>query len=240
MKFSVKNLLAVTLLVALTINGCNTLNKAAELGKEKESLTTSLPGLRNATRSFEEQKLIYDRAFEASQIRKRNFESYWREFERLVEENSQLKITDPSKIFVKEIPAHQPELGNLVRFRIWLPESHQFHLQVHSERFTIAAGKSPAKGKFFHPPKSKMFPLEAGESVVQVNWTKESKQSRIQLFVNDKLMHEAIHPRQLTWGKPFGRVRPVQRSWTVETSALVGNSYNTDDETVLLLFVADK
>lgn len=83
MKFSVKNLLAVTLLAALTINGCNTFSQLTELQIQNSKLQSRHSLLRNQTANFEEQKLLYERAFEAAEQRKQMLHEHEKAVDRL-------------------------------------------------------------------------------------------------------------------------------------------------------------
>lgn len=80
MKFSVKNLLAVTLLIALTVNGCNTFLQLTELQIENSKTQSQLSHYRSHTRNFEERKLLYERAFEATEQRKQMLAEHAKKF----------------------------------------------------------------------------------------------------------------------------------------------------------------
>lgn len=75
MKFSVKHLLAITLLVALTINGCNMFFQMVELQIANSKWQSYLSGLRSRTVNVEARKLLYERAIEAIEKRKQLLDS---------------------------------------------------------------------------------------------------------------------------------------------------------------------
>jgi len=87
MKFSVKSLLVITLFVALTINGCNTFSKLAGLQVENAKLQSRLSIYRNQTVNFEERKLLFERAIEATAKRMRDFEKACKEHKEVVEKS---------------------------------------------------------------------------------------------------------------------------------------------------------
>lgn len=74
MKFSVKSLLAITLLIALTVNGCNTLYQLTDLQIENSKLQSLLTLYRNQTVNFEERKLLFENAIDATILRTQDFE----------------------------------------------------------------------------------------------------------------------------------------------------------------------
>jgi len=84
MKFSVKNLLAITLLAALTVNGCNTYFQLTELQIQNSKLQSLLSAHRRRIGNSEQRKLLYERAIEATIRRKQLFEEHEAAFERLV------------------------------------------------------------------------------------------------------------------------------------------------------------
>jgi hypothetical protein len=79
MKFSVKTLLAFTLLAALTVNGCNTFFQLTALQIENSKLQSRLSNYRSHTVNFEERKLLYERAIEATAVRMRDLNSVGKE-----------------------------------------------------------------------------------------------------------------------------------------------------------------
>ena len=82
MKFSVKNLLAITLLAALTVNGCNTYFQMTERQIQNSKLQSQLSAVRRQTFNADQLKLLYQRAIEATEQRKQWLREYEAGFER--------------------------------------------------------------------------------------------------------------------------------------------------------------
>ena len=87
MKFSVKNLLALTLLVALTINGCITYIQLTGLQIQNSKLNSRLRTTRHQLVNFESRKLLLERAIEATKRRASEFKTSELAFEKRFQKN---------------------------------------------------------------------------------------------------------------------------------------------------------
>lgn len=76
MKFSVKNLLATTLLAALIINGCITYFQLSSLQIEHSKLNSRLNIYRRMTVNYQQRKRVFERAAALTQQRKRDYQPY--------------------------------------------------------------------------------------------------------------------------------------------------------------------
>jgi len=86
MKFSVKNLLTITLLAALIVNGCSTFIQLTDLQIENSKLRSGLSNYRSQTVNFEERKLLFERAIEATAERMRDFKSDCQDHEVMIDQ----------------------------------------------------------------------------------------------------------------------------------------------------------
>ena len=64
MKISLKFLMGAMVLAALAINGLLSHHRSNEIQADCENLESSLASIKKTTKSFDERKLVYQRAFD--------------------------------------------------------------------------------------------------------------------------------------------------------------------------------
>ena len=250
MNFSVKNLLCLTFLAALTVNGCNRYYQLKELRSETPQLNFRLNAYRDQTAFYEQKTLMYERALEATERRVLEFEKCELAFEMLAQKKSQLEIVDREKVHLIEIPTLKEKDKRIYQSRIWLPKSHAFLLQATAQKLGSSMPKLEpelvkrlGESKFFDPPMSNRISLDHGESIVKLEWYHGPEFAQVKLFVNEKLVHQAKTSQPLVNKSWFRTATETQASNEIESAVLFGNSFHPesdddDDEVFLLRLIA--
>lgn len=200
MKFSVKTLLVVTLLLSLLINAGLKLSQLNDLKVQQTQLETQKRSLASQCYGYEARKAIFNRAFEAVQKRSEHFEIALEDFETLAEKKSQIKVADPSRAYIASIPTHSYR-GFYHRFRVWLPDASSFQLQPgFSPEENTESPRSFDDSLFFEPASVNTISLPKGESVIGVRWIEERHvlNNTLRLEIDGQMTHELYSNHKLT------------------------------------------
>ena len=221
MKFSLKLLLAITLLAVLAVNGTNNLHQAKLIRENCLSLEAETGIIRNRTQSFQEKKLLYTRASDAFERRRERIsnssDAY---FLRLSRALSIPKAQDRSKMHVSAFSGKN-ERGTIVhavaareRFRIWLPKSPKFELCLgFHEHVTERTSETMRDSYYFSPKDMFTVPLDIGESLIEFSINVQGK-NHVEVVVNGTVVHRASRYTVMD----FGDLLTHKSGYSVDTS----------------------
>lgn len=172
MKFSLKLLLAITLLAALSINGLNTRYQSSVILNECKLLEEAIETERRTTAYFAEKKLIYARATEAFERRKEKLSAADDFFEPVIRAHGKLDIEDPTKIHVFSVSGHSGDEYNRIheRYRIWIPNTSEFVLSLGFHHTNVLPTEWPEfrDSYYFKPNKQLTHALKPGLTLVEL------------------------------------------------------------------------
>ena len=171
MKFSLKFLLAITLLLVLSVNGFNNLRQAKKIAMESEQLRAAIDTELNTSRFFDDKKQVYTRAFAAFEKRRNKLSNAHKRFESVAVAHRKLH-SELVHIFTVRDNAHMGFGGGSKTFRVCLPESPAFELCLGFHK-TEKSGSvtSPPRMRdsyYFSPKEQFTFPLPSGDSIVKL------------------------------------------------------------------------
>lgn len=194
MKFSLKLILAITLLAALTINGVNNRYEAESVRARCVQLKTAITTERYATRSFAQRKLVYQRASEAFERRKAKLDNAPEFFQSVARAHGKLGIEDTEKVHIFSTPGTATNRDVFhERFRIWLPESNEFELCLgfHETGHPRTFSPKLRNSYYFQPKEQFTFRLQPGETLVEFLMPWERNSNTVELKVNGVVIHQA-------------------------------------------------
>jgi len=198
MKFSLTQLLAVTLLACLAIKGANDIRIAEAKRLECESLEAEISSGEPALEFFDEKKLIYTRAFSSFEKRKAGLlaASDIHEPAAVMFREPDAKQSD--KIYVanysNEFSRQKHSMHTNQCFRIWVPESQQFELCLgfHEPRSDFSQERELLTSYHFHPNSMLSTPLDSGGSLVEFHLAKKGGRDLVRVVVDGKTVHYAF------------------------------------------------
>lgn len=194
MKFSLKLLLAITLLTVLIVNGVNNRHQASLIVAECESIEEAIGVQLRATKYYEEKKLVYERAATAFQRRKERLADADDSFSRVAKFHGELTIQDPDKIHVWTLPGDVVANSVNKRFRIWIPESTSLELCLGYQGVWERDKNLPLNDSFYFSPKERFIrKLEPGECFVELTLDESNLDSSsvVQVIVDGVIEHSA-------------------------------------------------
>lgn len=214
MKFSVKKLFTATLFIALLINGVVNIFAIQDLDEKVVELRFKVPIMQSQTINFEERKLVLQRAHDATEIRKQEFEDYYKEFDRRALANNQFEDLNPSDVRAIPIPALSPRSvdGAPVvreRFRLWLPESNRYQLRVEFRNPVDLElqliNEFEPQSDLFDFSDNNVFAIPSGESIIQTEWIGNlESEKNFRIAIDGKTVFEANSAMPLELSSHFG------------------------------------
>ena len=218
MKISLKLLLGIMLLAALAVNGFNNFKTCNVVQVKCGGLNAAIAKLKKQNQFFQERKLVYQRAFDGFELRKKKLLKAPEFFEPVARLHKEMVVQDSDSIRVMTIGGPSHENFAHLRFRIWLPDSPKFELCLGYHKTEFKGDSSLAvpdltDSRFFTPYRAFSIILNAGETLVEFQVPYEIKaktatKHQVQTRVNGSLVHEAQRIAVL----PFWRMKQ-RRNW---------------------------
>ena len=171
MNFSLKHLLAITLLLVLLVNGIHNLYRTGRVESECQQLRADIEAQLITTQYFEDKEQVYTRAFAAFEKRRNKLSNAHKRFESVAVAHRKLD-SELVHIFTVRDNAHMGFGGGSKTFRVCLPESPAYELCLGFHK-TEKSGSvtSPPRMRdsyYFSPKEQFTFPLPSGDSIVKL------------------------------------------------------------------------
>ena len=203
MKFSLKHLLAITLLLVLSINGINNWHRAKLVGLESEQLQVAIDTELKTTQFFKDKELVYTHAFDAFENRKAKLLGAPEEFDQVAAMHRKL---DSRLVHIFAVPDGDrlSRVPGPETLRIRLPESPAFELCLgfHQTEASPRAVPSTMRDSYYFLPKEQFtFPLPVGDSIVKLSFPSAfvGEKDELKVEVNGVEVHTASRDSVLSF-----------------------------------------
>ncbi len=202
MNFSLKHLLAITLLAVLLVNWTNNLNRTVRIESECVQLREDIETQLATTQYFEDKEQVYTRAFDVFENRKAKLLQAPEFFEPAAAMFRMPDTEDSDLVHIAAAPdRHDLTFGVDATYRICLPKSPAFELcmgfhEADSQRTTLPELRD---SHYFSPNEQFTIPLNVGSSLVEFSYgNAKTRHSVLDVLIDGIKVHSTTRKPVLT------------------------------------------